>query len=86
MATRPKRYSLGYSIFTTSELKEKKYLTKEVIIDGAFIKFEPQLEIMKGKKPTKLHGTKVILPESVIREIIFQEIDETKMPEAPLER
>ena len=75
MTTKSKKHILGYAIFTTSELNEKIYLTTDFIIEGSFVRFEPQYEITKTSK-TKLKGTKVTLPERVIKEIIFQEIDE----------
>ncbi|MGA2681090.1 MAG: hypothetical protein ABSF44_04730 [Candidatus Bathyarchaeia archaeon] len=78
MAIKPKKYSLGYTIFTDSKLDEKIYIARSYEIQGAFITFEPQLEITKTKTQTVFEGTKVTLPECVIKEIIFHEIDEEK--------
>ena len=75
MATKSKKRILGYTIFTTSELNQVIYLANDFTIQGSFIIFEPQCAIEKGKK-TELKGAKFTLPERVIREIIYQEIDE----------
>jgi hypothetical protein len=75
LASSSKKHILGYAIFTTSELEEKTYLTPDFRIHGSFISFIPQYEIIEGK-PTKLKGSKITLPERVIKEIIYQEIDD----------
>lgn len=75
MTTKSNKHILGYAIFTTSELNEKIYLTTDFIIEGSFVRFEPQYEITKKTK-AKIEGAKVTLPERVIKEIIYQEIEE----------
>jgi len=76
MTTKSKKHILGFTIFTTSELDEKIYITSEIEIMGSFVKFKPQIEIGK-KSETKLQGSEFTLPERVIKEIIYQEIDES---------
>jgi len=76
MTTKSKKRILYYMIFTTSELNEKIYLTTDFIIEGSFVRFEPQYEITK-KSRTKIEGAKFTLPERVIKQIIYQEIEET---------
>jgi hypothetical protein len=66
---------LGYFIFTNEKLGEKIYIANSVEFEGSFVTFKPSYSIEKSKK-SELEGTSVTLPEHVIKEIIFQEIDE----------
>lgn len=69
------KHFLGYFIFTNEKLGEKIYIANSVEFEGSFVTFKPRYSIEKGKK-SELEGTSVTLPEHVIKEIIFQEIDE----------
>jgi hypothetical protein len=71
--SKSKKHILGYAILTTSELNGKVYVTTDFTIEGSFVRFNPQYQITKGSR-TKLEGTQLILPERVIKEIIYQEI------------
>jgi hypothetical protein len=65
----------GFFIFTNEKLGEKIYIANSVEFEGSFVTFKPSYSIEKSKK-SELEGTSVTLPEHVIKEIIFQEIDE----------
>ena len=69
------KHFLGYFIFTNEKLGEKIYIANSVEFEGSFVTFKPSYSIEKSKK-SELEGTSVTLPEHVIKEIIFQEIDE----------
>jgi hypothetical protein len=69
------KHFLGYFIFTNEKLGEKIYIANSVEFEGSFVTFKPSYSIEKSKK-SELEGTLVTLPEHVIKEIIFQEIDE----------
>ena len=69
------KHFLGYFIFTNEKLGEKIYIANSVEFEGSFVTFKPSYSIEKSKK-SELEGTSVTLPEHVIKEIVFQEIDE----------
>lgn len=69
------KHFLGFFIFTNEKLGEKIYIANSVEFEGSFVTFKPSYSIEKSKK-SELEGTSVTLPEHVIKEIIFQEIDE----------
>ena len=76
------KHFLGYFIFTNEKLGEKIYIANSVEFEGSFVTFKPSYSIEKSKK-SELEGTSVTLPEHVIKEIIFQEIDERTLKGRP---
>lgn len=63
-----------YQIQTTSELGDVKYITKNVEIVGSFVKFDPDQVISKSMGETsssEIEETTIILPERVIKRIIY---------------
>ena len=63
-----------YQIQTTSELDDAKYITKNIEIVGSFVKFDPDEVISKSMGETKtseIEETTIILPERVIKRIIY---------------
>ena len=63
-----------YQIQTNSELDDVKYITKNVEIVGSFVKFDPDEVISKSMGETKtseIEETTIILPERVIKRIIY---------------
>ena len=76
------KHFLGYFIFTNEKLGEKIYIANSVEFEGSFVTFKPNYSIEKSKK-SELEGTSVTLPEHVIKEIIFQEIDEQTLKGRP---
>ncbi len=62
-----------YVIYTTKELNEKRYGTQEITIEGAFVKFKPNIEV-NGEEVTEFYEEddfRVILPQTVIKEIRY---------------
>jgi hypothetical protein len=63
-----------YQIQTSSELDDVKYITKNIEIVGSFVKFDPDEVISKSMGETKtseIEETTIILPERVIKRIIY---------------
>ena len=63
-----------YQIQTNSELDDVKYITKNIEIVGSFVKFDPDEVISKSMGETKtseIEETTIILPERVIKRIIY---------------
>ncbi len=63
-----------YQIQTNSELDDVKYITKNIEIVGSFVKFDPDEVISKTMGETKtseIEETTIILPERVIKRIIY---------------
>ena len=63
-----------YQIQTISELDDVKYITKNIEIVGSFVKFDPDEVISKTMGETKtseIEETTIILPERVIKRIIY---------------
>jgi len=85
-STKSKKYVLGYTIFTTSELGENVYIAPDLTIVGSFVRFKPLVEIT-SKSRVKMEGTQMTLPERVIRKIIYQEKEITyqEKNETPLQ-
>jgi hypothetical protein len=71
-AKKRQKYVWGFGIITTSELEEKIYFAPEITIEGSFVRFKPQIEL--GKCEKKLKDCEYILPERVIKEIIYQRV------------
>jgi hypothetical protein len=63
-----------YQIQTTSELDDVKYITKNIEIAGSFVKFDPDQIISKSmgeSNTSEIEETTIILPERVIKRIIY---------------
>ena len=87
MATKKRqKYVWGFGIITTSELEEKIYFAPEITIEGSFVRFKPIYELREkyDRDKKELKNCEYILPERVIKEIIYQRIIKEAVEKSPV--